>query len=370
MAERANIGGPAGVDAELVDKIAEAVAERLRGQSVRRAMFELHARWSDAHQTLGSFACDNARALRILAWAPDDGPFAGVPLGERDPLSLTPEDVDAYVAWRRKTTTRRKGPPSPALINREVMMLKRVLNFAVSRRTITHSPLEGIDDLDENNIRDVIVEEDGFEAILGALGTDLVMRAIVTLGYDSGMRKTELLEARRPWLEPERWRVHIPAAIAKNGEKRIADLSPRALEAIEALPRHFATDLLFPNPDTRKPYDGRWIHEKFVRAVDFSGVVGRDGRKPRLHDLRRSWITIARRRGVPESVIMAKSGHKDHKVFRRYSIVDDEDLAEAWRRMERGRQSELAALAAKRRGPHRATTRNDAPNVVEKKTTG
>jgi len=358
---------------DLVEQIAAAVAAKLgaggpAGASPRPAVATLLERWADARRSLASFECDYARAQFVLGWSPDEGPFADVTLGERLPLSLTPEDVDAYRSWRATTLTRRKKKPTPATVNREVMMLKRVLNFAVSRRTIPYNPIEGIGDLDEKNIREVVIEEDGFESIITALGTDIEAIAFTTLGYDSGMRETEILMSAWPWLDTERWRIHVPAAVAKNDSKRVTDLSERALAACKLLPRHVRSPLIFPAANGG-PTNVRWIYERIHRAIVASGVRGRNGEVPVFHDLRRSWVTLARRRGIPESVIMAKSGHRDHAVFRRYSIVEEKDLEEARLAMERGRAKELAALAERRRGPIRAAPTN-ALTVVEKKSRG
>jgi integrase len=312
-------------------------------------------RWADTHNRLPSFACDHARGLFVLAWAPTEGPFAGIKLGDRDPATLTPEDVDLYRSWRYAQETRRKRPPTPATVNREVMMLKRPLNWAVKRKTIAANPIEGLEDEDEDEARAVIIEEDGFQTILRSFGADRRMRTLTTLGYDSGMRKTELLLARWSWMDHARGYVHIPGAVAKNGQSRITDLTARAWSEMSYLPRHIGTDLIFPNPDSGDPYGGRWIHQLFVDAVDASGVVGRDGNRPRLHDLRRSFITLMSRRGVPDSLIMAKSGHLDHKVFKRYRIVSDKDLQQSKADMERGRQADIAALAGERKGPQGST---------------
>jgi len=63
-----------------------------------------------------------------------------------------------------------------------------------------------------------------------------------------------------------------------------------------------------------------------------------------FHDLRRSFVTRARRMGVPESVVMRMSGHKTRAVFDRYNIVSEEDLREAVARIEAGKCENLRPI--------------------------
>ncbi len=53
-----------------------------------------------------------------------------------------------------------------------------------------------------------------------------------------------------------------------------------------------------------------------------------------FHDLRRGFVTRARRLGVPESVVMRMSGHRTRAVFDRYNIVSEGDLRDAVARIE------------------------------------
>jgi integrase len=55
--------------------------------------------------------------------------------------------------------------------------------------------------------------------------------------------------------------------------------------------------------------------ERARTAADLKGVW--------VHDLRRSFVTLARRSGLPESVVARFSGHRTAAVFKRYNIVEE-----------------------------------------------
>jgi len=94
----------------------------------------------------------------------------------------------------------------------------------------------------------------------------------------------------------------------KTDEPRLIVLTARAKEAVAALHTPKATGYVFRNPKTKT----RWVDVKkrFQRAVKTSELHGLW-----FHDLRRSFITRARRVGVPESVVMRMSGHRTRAVF-------------------------------------------------------
>lgn len=104
-------------------------------------------------------------------------------------------------------------------------------------------------------------------------------------------------------------------------------LTERVRQALHALPRGLGRAHVFVNPGSGK----RWIdvRKPFPRALEASGLQGLW-----FHDLRRSFVTRARKRRVPESVAMRMSGHRTRAVFHRYNVVDDEDLRAAVRALE------------------------------------
>src|SRR5438309_653011 len=124
--------------------------------------------------------------------------------------------------------------------------------------------------------------------------------------------------------------IKLSAEDTKTEEPRTVFLTSRVLEALEAQPRHIKSDWVFTNPETEEAWkDIRKAFRRACKAAKLTGVW--------FHDLRRSFVTNARRRGVPESVVMRMSGHRTRAVFDRYNIVEDDDLREAVKRIEAGR---------------------------------
>lgn len=334
-------------DDEILARALGLLQDRL-APPARPNVHALWRRWESAHGDLASLDSERGRAARLLAWRPLDGPHAGVRLARRDPLSITPVDVDMFRADERARITRRKRPTSAAWRNRCVMLLQRWLNFAASRRTIDHNPIKGVEPEREAPASSIVITEESFERIMACLGRD-VFRAWAIVAFESGMRRGEMLKLCWRQLDAAAGVIHIPAEHTKAKKARDVEFPPRSQAALAALPRVLGCHQVFANPVTRRPYNGRWIHEMFIRGVAASGVVGPEGKPPTLHRLRVAYVTLFCDRGGPESVVMTFSGHEDPTVFRRYRIVRKEARAAAMAKNAAGRATELGELAAARR---------------------
>lgn len=237
-------------------------------------------------------------------------------LGDRPAGDLSLADVDAYRDARSRETTIRGGRPAPATLDREVELLLRMLRYAVACRLLSVNPLEGVRLLGRPNVRSSVLDEEGFRALLGAAPSFL--QPILVLAFDTGMRRGEVLRLR--WEQVGDGRVRLAAEDTKTEQARTVHLTGRARAALACLPRTGAW--VFPSPRTGRPYpDVRDAFSRAARAVGRSGLW--------FHDLRRSFVTRARRRGIPEAVIMRMSGHRTADVFRRYNVVEDSDVAAA-----------------------------------------
>jgi integrase len=131
------------------------------------------------------------------------------------------------------------------------------------------------------------------------------------------MRKSEVLNLRWSQLDLAAGAVRLEAADTKTEEPRVVYLTERVLAMLAELPR--SGEFAFPNPATGRPRQD--IQSAVERGRDASGLAG-----VWVHDLRRSFVTQARRSGLPESVVARFSGHRTAAVFKRHNIVEEQDI--------------------------------------------
>jgi len=265
------------------------------------------------------------------AWQSDKGRAAHVlqHLGPKRAQTLTEADVDAYRNVRLSEVSRKGGAPAPASLDREVELLKRMLNYAVRCGKLPTNPIAKAKLLNQPNVRRVVLKEEQFLKLLAVASQDL--KPILVIAYETGMRKQEVLNLRWSQVDLKEGCLALAPQDTKTDEGRVIYLTQRARQALQDMPRLLRCDYVFANPRTGT----KWIEirDKFAaacKAAGFSGVW--------FHDLRRSFVTNTRRIGVPESVVMRMSGHKTRAVFDRYNVVEAEDSREAVRRIEAGQK--------------------------------
>jgi len=90
----------------------------------------------------------------------------------------------------------------------------------------------------------------------------------------------------------------------------------------------------------------------FETASTAAKKIGATGTLP--HDMRRSAVRNFRRSGLSEKEGMALSGHQTSSIYRRYSIISEEDLIESMKRVEQHLKLEkqTARLSRSTKGAH------------------
>jgi integrase len=283
-------------------------------------------------------------------WLTDKGRAAHLleHLGTRRAAHLTQEDVDRYRRVRLEETTPRGTKPAPATLDREVELLKRMLNYSVTCRKLPSNPIARVPLLRRPNVRRRMITEKQFQTLLGRLEVEpkdtpyaarvkTVFRAVVITAFDTGERKMEILNLRRSQLHLKEGFIDLAPEDTKTEEGRPVYLTRRTIAALEALPADLRSEHVFINPETGRPY--RDIRKLWVKYRAEAGISADTW----FHDYRRSYATNARRLGIDERTIMRQTGHKTRSAFDRYNIVDDSDQRAAVAKYEAGHVLDIAA---------------------------
>ncbi|WP_246317717.1 tyrosine-type recombinase/integrase [Desulfoluna butyratoxydans] len=216
-----------------------------------------------------------------------------------------------------------------ATINRELSALKRMMRIGAEHTPPLVERVPAINMLKENNTRKGFFEHDEFERLRKHLPPHL--KPIVTMGYKTGWRMTEILTL--PWTQVDRHNgcARVEADITKGDEARTIYFDSELKALIDELwdkrkQRRSFCPYVFVN---RKGTDRNY---RFDRA--WATACRKAGVDRIFHDLRRTAVRNMVRAGVPEGIAMKISGHKTRSVFERYNIVNDEDLKRAAKQQE------------------------------------
>lgn len=244
---------------------------------------------------------------------------------------------------------------SPAEINRELQILKRIFVLAMHDGKLARRP--HFDMLKEDNVRTGFFERESYEAVLRHLPSEI--RPVIAFAYLTGWRITsEVLPLEWRNVDFNGREVRLDAGTTKNGDGR---LFPFTIELERLLlvqkaehDRLKKAGHLMPNVFFREVAEERGGEKKPKSIVAFAKAwkaaclaAGCPGRIP--HDLRRTAVRNLVRAGISERVAMRLTGHKTPSVFARYNIVSDSDLPEAAQKIDAASPSLGSPLTIKRR---------------------
>jgi len=251
-----------------------------------------------------SFKTDEGRAKHVVTH-----------LGKTKIGHLTQHHIDQYRNLRKGEKTYSGGSPAPATLDRELELLKRVLNYCVKCRFIRENPIADVQLLNVPNVRKICINEVQFQSLL--VNADSRLQPILQVAFDTGMRLDEVLSLRRNQIDLKGENIILNHDDTKTRKPRIVPMTSRVVEVLsEDIPTPIRDDdYIFKNPNT----GDRWkdIRKMLKSAVQKAGLDGLW-----FHDMRRSFSTDGVRAGVPETVLMKTTGHKTLSSFMRYNIID------------------------------------------------
>lgn len=244
------------------------------------------------------------------------------PLSIRD---MKPSMVEKYQEQRLQERTWCGKKRTPAGVNREITVLKRMFNLAIREDLVGRNPCWKVRMFPENNVRDRILSPEELNLLLAHLPQHAAL--IVHFAYLTGMRAGEIFYLTWDRVDLNQRLVKLEAEDTKTSEPRVIYLNDAAMEILKEAGklRSLEHNRVF----TCKGRPLASIKTCLNRACRQSGITDF-----RFHDLRHTFNTNMRRAGVSQSVIMKLTGHKTAAMFHRYNTVDVADAREAYQKLE------------------------------------
>lgn len=237
---------------------------------------------------------------------------------------ITARDVRETLATKRLT--------APIQANRLLAAVRKLFGWAVDEGIIAASPASGLKAPTAERSRDRVLSDDELRAVWNASDAlDWPFGPLVKLLIWTGARRDEVGAMRWSELNLDAQTWVIPAARAKNGQALDVHLVAAAVDLLRSVPRIAGSDFVFTT-------NGKTAVSGYSRAKarldELSGVSDW-----RLHDLRRTFASMAPRVGIGLEVIEKLLNHKSGSfsgivgVYQRYSFTDERRRAlEAWAR--------------------------------------
>lgn len=247
---------------------------------------------------------------------------------------------DALAQFKRD---RRKAGRKPGTINKELAVVRRILNLAArvwrhpdGMTWLATPPLLQLEKGPERRPRPISWDEQG--RLFQELPPHLERMALFAV--NTGLRSGEI--CRLKW----EWEVHVPEIddsvflipdeVAKNGQERVVVLNRIARSVVEA-ERHKHPRNVF----TYKGHAIQWINSHaYRRAREKAGLPD-----VRVHDLRHTFGHRLRAAGVSFEDRQDLLGHKSGRITTYYSAPDLRRLIEAVDMLVERRQATVLRVA-------------------------
>jgi len=205
-----------------------------------------------------------------------------------------------------------------ATINRELAYLRHGFKLLFESRKISEVPVIKL--LEGENVREGFLNKADFDKLADSLETQA--KDIVIFLYNSGWRSKEAMTLE--------WRdVDLPGGMIRLRRENNKIKKGRSLPllgelhaVIERRAQVRRLDCPFVFHRNGKPIKSfRKTWKTACKAIGQPNLVP--------HDMRRSAVRNFRKAGLSETEGMKMSGHKTNSIYKRYDIIDEEDLKES-----------------------------------------
>lgn len=254
---------------------------------------------------------------RVLALAEQRrvGPISGVDL----------KFVDAFRSQRVQAGV------APKTLFTETVIVRQVVNFALSRGHLHEDPLKGLLLKKPKSAPQPCWTAAEVEKILQASPEKDRGKFLVLA--DSGMRVGELRHLSWDDVDLENNVLHIRPKegwTPKTGDQRSIPISARVRDLLLSLPRR--SRWVFPaSLQKASGHESQFSDRRLL--VSLKKVVKGLGLPGHVHTFRHAFISRALTQGIPEAIVRTWVGHVDDDVIRLYTHIADESSQAAMQRL-------------------------------------
>jgi integrase len=236
-------------------------------------------------------------------------------LGEREPKSLTPLEVDRL---RLELLVNRR----PATVRNVLELLSRLVNFAAKKR-LCEIPTFTIEMPRVNNIKTEDLTAQQLARLVEALekASNLQVANLMKMALLTGMRRGELFRLKWDDVDFERGFIHIRDP--KGGQDQKIPLNGKARELLQSHPRN-ESPYVFPGRRGGKRVD---VNQQ-VNQIKVAAGLPKDFRA--LHGLRHVYASMLASSGQVDLYTLQKLlTHKSPAMTQRYAHLRDQALRQA-----------------------------------------
>lgn len=243
--------------------------------------------------------------------------------GQKRLRSLTYDDLRAFRLLRLKCPTREGKTRSIASVNREMALLRRMLNVAQAEGWIIRNPFKAGESLisiaDEKQRERIVTREEENRLLAACTGMQAHLRAILIAALDTGCRRGELLTLRWSDIEFESRTITLRAFNTKTMRERKLSMTTRLYIELETL-----WDDSDRSPESRV----FGIHDNVKHA--FTSVRNKAGLSDlRFHDLRHTAATRLVSSHISLTEVGRVLGHTKPQTTYRYTNLTSETAKRA-----------------------------------------
>lgn len=257
-------------------------------------------------------------------------------LGRKTLSAITTQDIERLMQAMRdggrtgaaKGRAQTKGVQevtgyASATCNRVATLLRHLFNLSINKwklSGVSKNPAAEVTHFPVNNIRQVFLSPAQIGELVQAGApkpgqhNDQTLTIVMFLVL-TGVRKANALQAR--WREIDEARGLWNISMTKSGKPQTLQLCQEVLTLLQTLPSRGASDYLFANPKTRKPFVSIYASWNTLRQTAGLPHV-------RMHDLRHTFASLLINGGASLFMVQGALGHSNPKITMRYAHLSDQ----------------------------------------------